>query len=933
MNIDSAIFIGFLVVNIIFGLASSRGIKDVKEYAIGNRDFSTATLIATIVATCVGGGMFFNTIAESYSHGLYYMWAGSGGVIYLLLVGYFFAPRLAEFLGKISIAEAMGELYGKNVRIITAIAGFIGVSGIIAMQLRVSGLLFEYCFDVPSAYGVIIGGVIVTLYSSLGGIKSVTFTDVIQFFTFGTIIPIITFFLLTRLDSTDLVLDTLSSNKSFDYNEVFDFTKAKSLYYLFLFLFPAIPGFNPPIFQRISMAKNVNQVRNSFIISGLTLLFVIIMLNWIALLLLSINPNLEPNSIVKHLIFNNSYIGLKGLTLAGIMAIVMSTADSYINSAAVLLVHDFCRPLGLNIIKNELIFSRVTSLFIGVFAMILCLHGTTLLQLIITAYSLYMPIVTVPFIMALLGFRSSGKSVLCGMGAGFVTVVAWEIFLKKTAIIDGLVPAMAANLIFLMGSHYILQQPGGWVGIKDYGPLMQMRKERRLKIKNFINACKNFNLLAFLRKNSPDRGVIRVSGDEEPYIYLGLFCMISAFSTVHTISKPMQLEYIKLLEFIHPSSLFISTLLLSYPLWLPAWRKTSAIAILWHIAIFYILICIGFVLVIITTFAPLQLIVFMANIMVVAILLKWKLALFMIISGLVLTIQFFKYAIGPDALYQQYALANIETTYIVVMISSILMAFLRPKQEYQELTEEKAEHLLGRIDAKDEEVTRALALKGEFIRNVTHEYHAPMTGVMSMIETLHDGYDKLSDAQKKSAIEVIFQSAHRLKSYDENIATLSILSKGDYNLKKEEIDLSELLLARINSCRKLYEKNKEDRFLLEIEEEIIANLDKNYITQLLDNLIINSINYCKKGKIHITLSDTKNSINLIISDEGIGIPKNELYEIFEPFTVSSKTRTPAGGRGVGLAVCKKIAEVHGGTISADSNGELGASFTVVLTRG
>ncbi|NDB85845.1 MAG: ATP-binding protein, partial [Alphaproteobacteria bacterium] len=90
---------------------------------------------------------------------------------------------------------------------------------------------------------------------------------------------------------------------------------------------------------------------------------------------------------------------------------------------------------------------------------------------------------------------------------------------------------------------------------------------------------------------------------------------------------------------------------------------------------------------------------------------------------------------------------------------------------------------------------------------------------------------------------------------------------------------------------------------------------------------------CKKGKIHITLTEDKNNINLIISDQGIGIPKNELYEIFEPFTVSSKTRTPAGGRGVGLAVCKKIAEVHGGSISADSNGDLGASFTVVLTRG
>ncbi|MDX1916642.1 MAG: ATP-binding protein, partial [Rickettsiaceae bacterium] len=123
----------------------------------------------------------------------------------------------------------------------------------------------------------------------------------------------------------------------------------------------------------------------------------------------------------------------------------------------------------------------------------------------------------------------------------------------------------------------------------------------------------------------------------------------------------------------------------------------------------------------------------------------------------------------------------------------------------------------------------------------------------------------------------------------------------------------------------------EDReFILDIQEGITANLDKAYITQMLDNLIINAITYCKKGKIHISLSLNKDNIKFVIQDEGIGIPKKELYEIFDPFTVSSKTKTPAGGRGVGLAMCKRILEVHEGTITADSNGEIGASFTVSL---
>jgi len=259
-SIDTIIFLGFLIANIILGLASSQGIKSLKEYAVGNRDFSTATIAATIVATWIGGSFFFTLSSEAYSNGLHFIWVVLlGDFSCLLLVGLFFTPRMAEFLGKLSIAEAMGDLYGEKVRIVTAIAGFIGTCGIIAMQLRVAGLVFEYVLELPGIYGILSAGIIVTLYSSLGGIKSVTFTDVIQFFTFGTVIPAIAYFLLSSLDSVFTITEVLSNNPLFDYKQVFDFSKKQPLYHLFLFFCFAIPAFNPAIFQRIAMAKTTTQ--------------------------------------------------------------------------------------------------------------------------------------------------------------------------------------------------------------------------------------------------------------------------------------------------------------------------------------------------------------------------------------------------------------------------------------------------------------------------------------------------------------------------------------------------------------------------------------------------------------------------------------------------------------------------------------------------
>ena len=136
-NIDIVIFIAFLSGNLAFGLWTSRGVNTLRGYAIGDKNFSTATLVATIVATWISGEFFFTSIAEYYATGIGFIYTALlGDILGLFLIGVVFAPRMAEFLGKLSVAEAMGGLYGNSVRIITSISGFIGVAGIIPITLN-----------------------------------------------------------------------------------------------------------------------------------------------------------------------------------------------------------------------------------------------------------------------------------------------------------------------------------------------------------------------------------------------------------------------------------------------------------------------------------------------------------------------------------------------------------------------------------------------------------------------------------------------------------------------------------------------------------------------------------------------------------------------------------------------------------------------------
>ena len=963
-DVNVAIFVIFLTITLAFGLYHSRGVNTIKSYSIGNRSFNTATLVMTIVATWVGGEFFFGIVYESYTKGLNFILPSVlSDLLWPLFIGVICAPRMAEFLGKVSIAEAMGDLYGKNVRLITAVAGCIGVIGIISMQLKVAGVLFENALNIQGFYGVVSAGVIVTLYASLGGIKSVTFTDVVQFATFGIVIPALVYFLFYGFENNQLIIDTINESPLFNYKKTFDFSSSSTYYTFFLFIYFIIPSFNPAIFQRIAMAKSTKQVQYSFMIAAVICFVLSAVISWIAVLVLSVHPNLEEGEIFKTILADSAWIiGFKGLILAGIMAMVMSTVDSYINSSAVLLIHDLRKLLGFGVIKTELLTTRICAIFIGFVSIFFSMSTGSFVQLFMWVNMFYMPVVSVPFIFTIFGFRSSGKSVLIGMIFGFTVAIIWE-FCIKIAGIDGVIPGMFANLVALLGSHYLLKQPGGWVGIKEPGPLLELRQSRQKKVNELKQDIAAFSLIDVLIKNTPKGdGFIALTGG---------FIMISSFSTISALPNVAKINYAFILDVFYPVTLCFATGLMSYPLWLDSWRKTNFVSIFWNIIIFFILICFNFFTVLISNFAEMQLMVFMINIIIVSCLLNWRLALSFIVLGIILTLFFYNF-------YSPYSPAQNETSslgfkivYLLFLISSTLIIFLKPKQEYLEATEQKArnaekeaeytkrelQNILqgfdflenqlkqkeGRLEEKEKylrdqlklrnrEIIKLTDIKDEFLRNVEHEFNTPLTGVLSLCDVVYSCYDKLDETMIKRSMKDIVNSGDRLKTYINSIIDVSKLSAAKCELKKEDINLSKLAKDRPTLYKKIFpDETEKQEFIFDIEDNIIVNCDEYYITQVIDNLISNAVSYGKGNPITISLKKTKeNKVRFDITDQGIGIPETELLSIFTKFKVSSKTWTPAGGRGVGLALCQSAIEAHGGTISAESKEDKGSTFTFIL---
>jgi Na+/proline symporter len=466
-DIDTVIFVIYLISNVGFGLYWGKGNKTIRDYALGGRNFSTGTLVSTIMAAWIGGDYLFITLAQVYTTGLHYAIGCLGMVACLALNAYIFIPRMSEFLGNISVAEAMGNLYGKHVRTITAISGSIVTAGFMAVQFKVFGEIFKSYLGVSSEYAIFLAGFVVILYSVFGGIRSVAFTDVIQFFTFGVLIPVLSIIIWHQYTNINgFSLEAATSNPIFNYKEFLGLENPKFWSLALLFLLFSIPDLNPTMFQRVAIGRNISQVKRAFTISTVLLFIILCGMSWIAFLLFNVNPNLQPTGLVHYIIDNHAHPGLKGFILIGIVSMCMSNADAQLNAASVIITHDLCRPLNIKL-RNELFLSRIIGIVLGGGAIFLASLNYDLLSLVFMTQSFYIPIIDVPLILAILGFRSTVKSVLIGMSASFISVIIWRVYFMDITGVDSILPATVVNLIFFMGSHYLLRQKGGWVAAKS----------------------------------------------------------------------------------------------------------------------------------------------------------------------------------------------------------------------------------------------------------------------------------------------------------------------------------------------------------------------------------------------------------------------------------------------------------------------------------
>jgi two-component system sensor histidine kinase CiaH len=226
------------------------------------------------------------------------------------------------------------------------------------------------------------------------------------------------------------------------------------------------------------------------------------------------------------------------------------------------------------------------------------------------------------------------------------------------------------------------------------------------------------------------------------------------------------------------------------------------------------------------------------------------------------------------------------------------------------------------------EVRRQIRLQLQqqnFMMAVTHELKTPIAVTKLNLETLIK--HRLDEDKQKKIIRTALQETDRLDALANNILVASQLEGGGYDRSKEELDLSGLVQRSVQELR---QRHPQRRWEDAIEPDCSLSGDPLLLQMLVSNLAENAIKYSpKEGVITIVLHKNRSHTFLQVKDEGPGIPEEEKKKIFDKFyrTGQEKTRSTQG-TGLGLYLCRKIAQDHKATIKVNDNSPVGSIFTV-----
>ena len=443
--LDYVIIILYLSVVLLVGLSSGKGMKSLQEFSVSHRSYTSMVIFATLSASFIGGGFSIGNAEKVFRLGIVNIVALWGFSLKELLVARFIAPRMGNFPNVISTGDIMEQGYGKLGRVVTGFFSVFLCAGIVGAQVGAMGLIFNVFLGIAPLWGILIGCGIVIAYSTIGGMRAVVLTDIIQFCVLAVGLPAALIFGIVKLGGFSAIRTAVPAGHFSIPGEAMTICAFLSLFLTFLLGETLVP----PYVQRLFIGKDAAHTARGTMLSGIFSIPFFAITGAIGLVALALDPKLDPNLAMPYVIRTVLPAGVRGIVIAGVISIVMSSADSFLNGAATGCINDIVKPLRKNPLseRQELLLAKLTNCFVGVLAVIFAIRIRSILDILIYAYNFWAPVILVPLAAVLLGVRVTKAGFLTGTIAGAAGVLIWNGLLRSPMGINGLVIGVFCNLI------------------------------------------------------------------------------------------------------------------------------------------------------------------------------------------------------------------------------------------------------------------------------------------------------------------------------------------------------------------------------------------------------------------------------------------------------------------------------------------------------
>ncbi|MEE9441763.1 MAG: sodium:solute symporter family protein [candidate division Zixibacteria bacterium] len=447
------VIIAYLLILIGVGAYRSKYVKSQDDFMVAGRRLSSKVLIGTLLATWIGSGSIIAGAGLAYDNGMPALWFNAGVWVALIIL-YFIAGRVRAF-AQYTVPDILEARYNKWARVLGTIVTIIAYTAIVSYQFRAGGMVLNLVTGISVDQGIIITALFVIGYTVLAGMISVAYTDVVN-----GIIMVVGFFVALPffLDNAGGWSGVMARLPETHFEPLGKLTLFEALAYSLptMLLLLGESG----MYQRFFSARNENTAKRAVIgwIIGTIIVETLIVV--LAIIGSALFTDIESEMVILHSVRFGLPLLIGCLCLAAIVAVIVSTADSFLLVPATNVMRDiYQRFINPDISQKQMVlYLRIVVVLLGVIAFVQVRYFTKILEMAIYAYTMYGVGITPALLGAFFWKRATAAGGVSSIASGMLVTLIWE-FGNQPFDIPTVYPALGISLFCLIIGSLITEKP------------------------------------------------------------------------------------------------------------------------------------------------------------------------------------------------------------------------------------------------------------------------------------------------------------------------------------------------------------------------------------------------------------------------------------------------------------------------------------------